>query len=120
MNDFILNILRLYDEYEDHDELRWYFKDDQPVFLVNCSDLFMWGCADGEDILPDELPALKRAFVDCVSADEHCSHYGPWLFAARKRQMRPQTCILKTMPDGIRPLFEACGPFREVGLGNGG
>lgn len=120
MNEYIMSILRLYDEYENQDELRWYFKDGKPVFFVNCSDLFVWGCADGEDILPDDLPAMKQAHDDCVAADSLCSHYGPWLFAARKCKMRPQTCILKKMPDAIRPLFEACGPFREVGFGNGG
>lgn len=120
MNDFILNILRLYDKYDDHDELRWHFNAEQLTFYVNCNDLFVWGCADAEEITPEDLPALEQAFHDCVTADDCCSHYGPWLFVARKIKMRPQTCILKKMPDAIRPLFEACGPLREVGFGNGG
>lgn len=26
--------------------------------FVICNDVFAWGCADGEDILPDEIPNL--------------------------------------------------------------
>ena len=41
------------------------------------------------------------------------------LFAARVRQMRPQGAAYKVRYDeSIWPLFDECGPVREVGFGN--
>jgi len=41
------------------------------------------------------------------------------LFAARVRKMRPQGAAYKVRYDeSIWPLFDACGPVREVGFGN--
>lgn len=41
------------------------------------------------------------------------------LFAARVRSMRPQGAAYKVRYDkSIWPLFDACGPEREIGMGN--
>lgn len=40
------------------------------------------------------------------------------LFACRSRKMRPQgACYPDDHPE-LWPLFDACGPEREVGMGN--
>lgn len=40
------------------------------------------------------------------------------LFAARVREMRPQGACYKGYPKDLWPLFDACGPERETGMGN--
>lgn len=40
------------------------------------------------------------------------------LFAARVRGMRPQGACYKGYPKDLWPLFDACGPERETGMGN--
>jgi hypothetical protein len=73
---------------------------------VDCSDTFAWGCADGEDIVLDELPSLIECFVLSPA-------HGDELWSARKRGMRPQTaCYRKRYPKDEWHLFDACGPER--------
>jgi hypothetical protein len=82
---------------------------------VNVSDVFAWGCADAEDITPERLPILERAWRDCEAADG-----GEWiaeLYAARVRGMRPQGASYPSSA-AVAALFDACGPERPTGLGN--
>ncbi len=73
---------------------------------VNCSDLFWWGCSDGEDINLDELPAL----IVCLKLSPV---HGGDLWCARKRKMRPQKPCYKNYSEEERKLFDECGPERD-------
>src|SRR5690349_5552502 len=53
------------------------------VLLVNCSDIFMWGSSDCEDIDGKEIPIL----YDMWKADQT---WGSAKWCALKRQQRPQ------------------------------
>lgn len=100
------------------DELWWRTDPEYaPItLLVNCNDLFFWGSADCERLGPSNIEALEQALTDARAAgDEHNAHL---LWCARQRGMRPQGAFYKHFEEGIRPLFDACGPEREVGFGN--
>lgn len=102
----------------DFTEAVWWRVDDGEVkFFAQCNDVFAWGCADCEEILPADLEALEAAATDARTvADGEC--YVAELYSARRRGMRPQGAVYKNLPEGMWPMFDACGPERETGLGN--
>jgi hypothetical protein len=101
------------------------------MVLVNCNDLFYWGCADCEEVTEDNLPVLREAVADCerVSGSEYGNQDDAFLlFCCRVRGMRPQGAYYKHLKvyvrgdddeaarrtTDLRALFDACGPEREV------
>lgn len=107
--EFVEKLLKLVAEHEANDELIWHSNLD---FYILCNDIFAWGCADGEDVTPESLPVLEQALKDATFPD------GPLLYCARMRNMRPQGAAYTFIQKENWPLFDACGPEREVGLGN--
>lgn len=103
--------------------LWWYEKDedgnDSSGFYVNCNDLFFWACADCEVVV--DLKLLDAAYRDCLTAsgsEDSAESWGSALYACRQRKMRPQYGWYGTMPEKLRPLFDACGPERDIDTGN--
>lgn len=84
----------------------------KPAIL--CNDVFFWGSADAEFIDEATLPDFERAVTECGGDEET----GALLYCARKRQERPQGALYKYIPPEYWALFDACGPEREIGLGN--
>lgn len=100
-------------------DMIWWRTDTEyaPVtFLVNCNDCFYWGSADAEEITSDNLAILEAAIADCKALS--AAHYAGDLFAARVRKMRPQGACYNHYPKELWPLFDECGPQREIGFGN--
>ena len=118
MTGFVERVVRLAAAYEAIDNLQFIITDNDGYWAgpgnlegtltvsVNCNDLFYWATADLEHI---ESDADVELFEQCLKIDDL---YGPTIYACRKRQMRPQNCVLKTMPDKIKPYLESCGPAR--------
>jgi hypothetical protein len=81
--------------------LNWYVKDDKVVFFMTCSDTFMWGTADGEDIEDGDLELIEQCIEDLDKADQYsyCDYLGTY-FAARKRGMRPMRLWLARLLTG--------------------
>ena len=112
---FILDLLRLLGKEELYDAV-WWTADLH--FFVGCNDVFGYACADAEEITPEQLPLLRQAIADAKEADNVVgSCYGCLLFAARVRGMRP---LKASYPreQKLWPLFDACGPEREIGFWN--
>lgn len=86
------------------------------TMMVNCNDLFFWGCADCEEITPEDIDALEKAIADAKAVDDGGN--GHLLWVARKRGMRPQGAYYKYFKEGMKALFNECGPERETGFGN--
>ena len=81
-----------------------------PYLTVNCSDTFVWGCSDFEDITFEELPDL----IECYKLSPK---WGGELWVARKRKMRPQGASYdECYPRSEWHLFDACGPARKAQL----
>lgn len=104
-----------------YDDLLWRVDDGQIHLSANVSDVFAWGAADAEEITPERLPDLERTYADLKAIDSQ--DYTAALYAARIRHMRPQGAAYpgRKLNDHWREvvaLFDACGPRREVGLGN--
>jgi hypothetical protein len=57
------------------------------TFLVNCNDFF-YAAADAEEITPENVEELDKAFRDCkAAAGFEGLDYAPLLFCARVRRM---------------------------------
>ncbi|HEY3477936.1 MAG TPA: hypothetical protein VGL02_03470 [Streptomyces sp.] len=100
--------------------LFWRVDDGQLRLFANISDVFAWGCADLEAITPEALPALEQAYDDLKALDGE--GFTAELYAARQRGERPQGAAYPRTTDTawreISALLDACGPERELGLGN--
>lgn len=122
MDQFTYDVLALFDEHDSHSDLEWRAENGVVSFFVCCNDVFAWGCSDGEDLTPHNIPALREAVRAVQRELPDLSPYQQFdyaqeLFVARVRQCRPQGAAYpKHMK--LWPLFDACGPERETGLGN--
>lgn len=66
--------------------------DDIPKFWANCSDIFAWGCADGEDVTTSEVYDLFNKYIED-------NGWGIIKWCCIKRNERPQLMIEKTMKE---------------------
>lgn len=88
-------------------------------FFVNCNDVFDWGTADCDELLPEDIEPLKDACKQCLDVHPIFGYiYGPMLWASRKRGVRPQGAMWSNIPMPLWPLFEAAAPERAVTLFN--
>lgn len=110
-------LLRLF-AFDDTEALWWRGKDGAQVgpleFYVPVNDVFFWGSSDLELITASDVADLAIARTDCGD------HFGYWptLWACRKRGMRPQGAQYDYLPKHLWPLFNACGPEREIDAAN--
>lgn len=91
--------------------------------FVPCSDVFSWGSADGEDVAAEEIDDFAAAIEEVRAAAPHLHTdrvlaLAGWLFAARKRTLRPQGAVYASIPEALWDLFDAAGPGRDVVFGN--
>ena len=114
----------------------FFVRTDLKTISVICSDIFVWGCADLEDIEgPDDLELLRQSMKDVQEVGGRTASHGPELYCSRKRQMRPQGAFYKYLDvydykkdqprelnkeatQKLHDLFNAAGPEREVESGN--
>lgn len=87
------------------------------TLIVNCNDLFYWGCADSERITAADVPDLQKACEDIAVAhatEDSTKHYGvlygDLLWIARRRGQRPQLAYYNSfLNDAVKKLFDECG-----------
>ena len=104
-------LMSVLSHHEIHDQVVW--GDGLPHIL--CSDTFAWGVADLEPIETlDDVDLLNQSCLDVGPIPI----YGTDLYCARKRNMRPQGACYKCYNKEHWPLFDACGPVREIGFSN--
>lgn len=123
---FFMEVLRLANEHDCTNDLIWNEEDGKLSCAVICSDEFWWGCCDAEPLTPETLPVYRQALEECAELEKTLpknSHmfprlYADELFAARMRKMRPQGDSYEMYPPVMWHLFDACGPVRDVGMGN--
>lgn len=116
---FIRRVLTAVDSF-DCEELLWRVDGEQVKFMVKCSDVFAWGCADCEEVTPDNVAVLEQSYADTAAACKFGTIYAQELFCCRVRKMRPQGACYPEKEGfaALWPLFDACGPERETSLGN--
>lgn len=115
---FIQEVLRLFslDETDCYSILFWRCEEaGSIVFFVIVNDIFWWDTADLEPITSEDLPAMRQALADVykVVGKDTDVYEGFKLWAARKRQMRPQQPAYPK-DERLWGLFDACGPVRDV------
>lgn len=113
-HEFITELLKILSWFEATDTVWW---NTDLEFFVNCNDVFAWGCADAEQITEGNLSEFSRA---CEDTDEgyNLSIWGPLLFCARMRKMRPQGAYYKHIDKKFHHLFDACGSERKINFAN--
>lgn len=113
--EFVQRVLQVAAKNDDCDSFWWRTDGEYaPVtFLVNCNDLFVWACADCERITPENVERYAKAYEDCAAIEPSSRFWGPLLFCARERKMRPQGAYYKSLPVELWPLFDAAGPERD-------
>lgn len=107
---YLKSAIDLINEFDCHDDIHWNERDGKAYAWIICNDLFLWGSADGEEILPDDFDSLRQAYADS-------EFHGGILWCARKRKSRPQGAYYAHLKNDAA-LFDACGPRRETGIGN--
>jgi hypothetical protein len=115
----IIRLLKVLIDQDVQDQVRWYYMDNGDIGCYSeCSDFFWWGTADGEEITTrEDIELLVKAIEDCRAVDSTLWAYGPLLYCARKRTMRPQGAAYP-YDKRIWFLFNQAGEQRETGLGN--
>lgn len=78
----------------------------EPHLLINCNDLFYWGCADAQEITIDDISDFNKAIKET-------ERHGEILWCCRKRNMRPQKPYYKYFNEKETKLFDDCGPERD-------
>jgi hypothetical protein len=128
--DFVYRVMRIFDGFEGPPRNAVWWRTDEPqydplTFLVNCNDLFYWGCADAEVITEENIAGLEQAVADmkAVGAKDDKGRDEDWydahlLWVCRVRGMRPQGAYYKHLTQAFWPLFDACGPERTAQIGN--
>jgi hypothetical protein len=114
INGWELDLLRFVDEADltlEHlfvrrngDGIRW---------VVDCSDFFDWGSADGEEIKGQaDVDLLRQVAVDLAAAERCAEVYAFDLWCCRKRRRQPMSLWRKAqkIDDGsvVAALFAAC------------
>jgi hypothetical protein len=117
----VFDILKLLDENDASMGFVWWRTDGEYApctFMVNCNDEFAFASADCESITKDNFATLRLSFIDCEELYKHGKCWGPMLFCARVKQQRPQGSTYDSIPLELWPLFDACGPVREINGSN--
>lgn len=115
-HEYIVAVLRIFDEADHHDELWWRVDDGKVRFFVPCNDVFWWGTADLEEITEANLPLLESTLRE--SEGKEWWAWAAQVFVARVRNMRPQGACYKHYPPEAREMFDACGPPRKADFMN--
>jgi hypothetical protein len=120
-SDFILEVLQLTAMFPNDlcSELMWRCdREYAPItFFINCSDLFYWGCADGETVTKENIHILRESIKDLAPYALNRQD-ASLLFCCRVRKMRPQGAFYKYFEKEVWHLFDAAGPEREIGNEN--
>jgi len=120
---FIHDVLRLAQDGDFLDELRWHSDGQQITIAVEASGIFAWGDADREGITPERLSILAQAVVDLRAihtgdAWDFIGIHAVELYTCRIRGMRPRrSTYSEEYSAAEQALFDACGPERATGLG---
>lgn len=107
--ELFLGVLKFVSKEDLHRHIYW--DDDLRVF-VECSDVFVWGASDLEEI--ENIKDLELL----IKSVKDAGHYGTKLYVARKCGCRPQGAYYTYIDRKHWKLFDECGPEREIGLGN--
>ena len=104
--DFVIDVLLLIRKHDLSEEIFW---DEKLEFFVICNDFFYWACSDCERLTRENLPQLLEAMQEVEALGLNGWQYGPLLFCARQRKMRPQIPYYEHIHQDLHALFDACG-----------
>jgi len=117
MEEYKINLLTLLALHDIREVVFW---NEDLDFFITCSDLFAWGFADLERVdNQKDVDLLEQSIKDCEEINKNTgSVNAAELYCARKRSMRPQGAYYNYIGKELWPLFDACGPEREITMGN--
>lgn len=98
------------------------------IFCVLCNDTFDWGTGDAEEVYPEDLDLfvetiesmgnLEKALRETNAENPYVASDAPLLYCVRKREMRPQGAVYKSLNPHIIPIINSFGPEREIDFFN--
>ncbi len=104
-----LRVMRIFDSFGGPDcDGVWWRTDGEyaPVtMIVNCNDLFYWGCADAEVITEANVEALESTVAEVRAIDECLVDSAPLLWCCRMRKQAPQAPYYKHLDSRLHNLF---------------
>jgi hypothetical protein len=122
--EFVCRVLSIFNGFDglSNDDVWWRTDTEYaPITLmVNCNDLFFWGCSDCEEVTPENIELLEKTVKE-VHDLTGTDRYADALFVCRVRRMRPQGACYDERyigPETLWPLYDACGPERKTDFGN--
>lgn len=120
MEQYKINLLKLVAKYDIISSICW---NEDLEFYILCSDSFFWGCSDSEDICNQEdVDLLEQSIKDhesILTLNKVITYgFADLLYCSRKRKLRPQGAMYKSIPKCLWSLFDECGPEREVNMFN--
>jgi len=97
-----------------------FYESEGSELLINCNDFFCWASADCEEVTEENMVEVQKSIDDAieVAGEKEGRSWGPLLFAARLRGLRPQGGFYPDMPDPIKKLFNDAGSDRDVDFCN--
>jgi hypothetical protein len=121
VREFLIPLLKLVCDEDLYNALIFSYDEEgnwQAAFV--CNDFFYWGTADAT-VIPEQggILALQMVLDDCKEIDQELGAFeAPLLFCARMNGMRPQGAYYASIAKAFWPLYDQCGPKREIGVGN--
>jgi hypothetical protein len=114
--EIFMKVAKIVAKYDIHETIFWH---EDLVVFASCNNTFYLGTSDYEKIeTEDDVNLFEKSIIDCWSWSlRNTSRYGPKLYAARKRGLRPQGAEYPNHPSLVA-LFDMCGPKRELSLDN--
>ncbi len=116
--DFLFRWLALADKWEIQDGFFWRCEGKDIHIFVICNDLFYWGTADLEELTAENIDSYEQTYKDAETALQFGHCHADELWCCRVRKMRPQGACYKSIPKELWPLFDTCGPEREIDICN--
>lgn len=100
------------------DDIWWKKDKGELAFFARCDDLFVWACSDLERIDESNIDLFEKSYEDTKKINSIAEISSSILFCCRSRKMRPQGAYYTYIEKDLWPLFDACGPEREINFGN--
>lgn len=122
---FVLELLALTDRMGCHEELLWHRNrdhktvGDEPIkFMMDCSDTFDWGSADGEPINIERMPLFRQAVEDVSQAiggrDAEQGWYVTVVYCGRIKGRKPIHQYYRKECQHLWPLFDSCADAQQT------
>lgn len=114
---FAVSVMKIFSECHAQTGLCYHVSDDEISLSAECGDIFEWSMADSEPIETFGDVVLLQTCANRLKLHaKYETYYVGYLYAAHKREMRPQGPAYTGMSSTLESMFDVCGPERTDSL----